>query len=119
VFRWDTTDIGKTGQSVKMRLHFTVITNATAPAANFSLALYPVTASGGGAAAQVFATTGAAVTGSTVSVTAPALSTVNVIESADFDAPATGQYVIMMTLSANMAANSSAAVRGIVKARAL
>lgn len=117
-FYFDPADYAVPGQAAKLRLAAHVITNATAPACNFTFGLYPVSASAGGAA-SVSVTAGTIVTGSTAAVTAPALGTRSRTETADFDAPAAGWYALMVTLSADMAASSAAVVRAVLKARGL
>lgn len=101
----------------KLRLTNLVIANATAPVASFTVGLYPVSAPAGGAAA-VSVTLGAVVAGSTAAVATPAASTLTKVDSAEFDCPAAGYYVICVVISAAMAASSAASVRGTLQARA-
>lgn len=105
------------GVTTKLRLSNLVLTNATAPVASFTVGLYPVSSTAG-AAAAVTMTLGTVVPGSTVAVTTPALNTMTKVDSAEFDCPAAGVYVICVVISANMAASSAAVVRGTLQARA-
>lgn len=94
----------------KLRVRCSVITNATAPASNFTAGLYPTTTPGG-AAANVTAPFGTVTSGSTAAVNTPALGTNTEVSSADFAIPAAGFYALGLVISANMAASSSAVVR--------
>lgn len=116
VFYLDPADWGN-GRTANMRLRCLVITNATAPAANFTFGLYPVTALGGGAAA-VNVTPGAVIAGSTALFTAPGATATLKADSGDFVCPAAGFYAIGLVISANAAANSSLSVRVQIDRRA-
>lgn len=105
------------GRTANLRLRCVVVTNATAPACNFTFGLYPVTALGGGAAA-VNVTFGTVVSGSTALFTTPAATSTLKVDSGDFTAPAAGDYAVGVVVSANAAANSSIAVRAQVERRA-
>jgi hypothetical protein len=117
VFYIDPADLVPAGRSCKLKLRQVLIPNATAPAADFTLGLYPVSASAG-AAANVSVTTGTVVSGSQAAITAPPSGT-PAIASAVFDCPVAGFYVLMLIISANMAVGSSAAIRAQLLARAV
>jgi hypothetical protein len=91
-------------------LRCNAVTNATAPAVNFTVGLYPVTASAG-VAATVSVTLGAVVVGSTTAFNAPGASTLGNGSSGDFAAPAAGNFAIAVLVSGAMAASSSIMVR--------
>lgn len=92
----------------KLRVRGAVITNAVAPAANFTFGLYPVATWGGGASTYPFINTiGAVVAGSPpAAIAAPALSTQTVVTGADFTFPGAGWYVLAVVTSAGTAATS-------------
>jgi hypothetical protein len=79
--------------------------NATAPAATFTIGLYPVTAVAG-ATGVIGATLGTVVAGSTIAFPTPALSTLSNGTSGDFAAPAAGYYALGVVVSATTAAAS-------------
>lgn len=98
-------DFSVAGKTTKLRLSVGWATNATAPAATFSISLHPVTAAGGAGALTL--TAGAAVGGAATSVATPAASSVSLVQGGDFTLPANGLYVIGVTPSAAQAANSA------------
>lgn len=89
----------------KFRVRAVCLTNATAPAINFTVGLYPVTAVAGGANV-ITMTPGAVQGGSTVLFTAPALSTPNQNNSGDFTGLVAGYYAFGVVLSGTNAASS-------------
>lgn len=101
----DPADNSIAGLTTKYRVNAVCFTNATAPAANFTVGLYPITANAGGAGA-ITMTNGAVVTGSTILFTAPALSTQNQNNSGDFTGLAAGYYALGVVISAITAASS-------------
>lgn len=92
----------------KLRVTLTVFTNNTAPGITFQASLYPMNAPSGGAGA-ITATLGAAVAGSSASVVTPAATSSNHVETADFNFPSTGYYVVGIATSNTTAANSQTA----------
>lgn len=99
-------DYAVSGLTTEFRVKGALGTNATASAINFTGALHPVTFSGA-ADAQVL-TLGAAVSGSTFTRTAPAISSAFVDASSDFTLSTAGVYALGVTLSGTLAANSFA-----------
>jgi hypothetical protein len=91
------------GRSAKLRLQLALAVNATAPGSDFTLALQPVTAVGGGSGAVAY-TLGASI--ASVALTAPGASAMAEASSADVDAPAAGYYALVLATSATIAANS-------------
>ena len=86
------------------------VTNATASAVNFTVGLYPVTASAG-AAATVSVTLGTLVAGSTTAFNTPGAGALLNGASGDFAAPAAANFALAVVVSGAMAANSSVMVR--------
>lgn len=95
-------DYSMAGLTTKLRVRAAVSVNGTAPAANFTFGLYPITP-GGGAGVLSF-TLGAAAT--TVAVNAPAANATAVATSAEITIPADGAYCFGVTASATPAANT-------------
>lgn len=95
------------GVTPKFRLRATIGVNNTAPAANISFGLFPLTtpASSGGVTVKSW-TIGAEVVGSTITQNTPAANTQYQLVSATFGLPADGLYAICITNSAQTAANS-------------
>jgi hypothetical protein len=92
------------------RLEAITVVNDVAPAATFTVGLYPITASGG-AAANVTTTLGTIVSGTATAITTPAANTRTRVIGSEFGPPTAGFYALAVVLSA-MAASSSAYVRG-------
>lgn len=101
----DPADLTAGSRVTKYRVAMTVFTNGTAPAANFTAGLYPVTSSGG--PGIVLLTPGAVVAGSTAPVNAPAINSVLHAESGAFVAPAAAGYALAVVVSAPTAGNSA------------
>lgn len=104
----DTVDFPTVGAlTPKLRLRVTTAVNDVAPTGNYVYGLYPVTrpATSGGAGLNIY-TMGTVVTGSTVTVTAPAADSITNSVGTDFAFPAAGHYVIGMASSAAVAASS-------------
>lgn len=95
-----------TGLTAKLRVRAVTTTNATAPTGNFTFGLHAVTAMAGAALEQRVTINGTAVSGSTVTRSAPALGSTFDDASADFDVPTTGRYCLCVVNSATLAANS-------------
>lgn len=95
------------GVTPKFRLRATIGVNNTAPAANISFGLFPLTtpASSGGATVKSW-TIGSEVAGSTITQNTPTANTQYQLVSATFDLPSDGLYAICITNSAQTAANS-------------
>lgn len=100
-----TTDYAVSGLTANMRIRALVAINATAPAINFTLALYPVTGLASAAGQIGIASVGTAV--AAVACNAPAASSQQVVASSDFTMPS-GLHVIGIGTSGSMAANSYA-----------
>jgi hypothetical protein len=93
------------GKTTQLRLLTTVVTNATAPASNFTFGLYPITSTAGGATGLSY-TGGTVVAGSTALHTAPAANARSFVASAAFAPPAFDSYAIGYVTSATLAASS-------------
>ena len=95
------------GLTTKLRVRANVAVNDVAPTGDYTFALHPVTRPGtsGGAGLAIY-TIGAAVTGSDVTITAPAADSHTNAVSADFALPANGFYVLGFVSTATVAASS-------------
>lgn len=96
-------------RTTKLRIRADCIVNATAPAVDFTVGLYPVATWGGAAGSNpTIATIGAVIAGSTVAYSAPAAAgpVTPPLTSGDFTAPAAGWYVLAVAVSGSQAANS-------------
>lgn len=102
-------------QGANTRVEAFCITNDTAPAANFTFDVLPVSGSSG-TTATVAVTLGAAVSGSSIVFTAPSANTQN-RSTVSFATPAAGFYVVRFTVSASTTANSSILLRANIAQR--
>lgn len=93
----DDADYAITGRTTNLRLRAQFASNATAPAATFTVGLHPVTFAGG--AGSLVPTAGTAVSGSTAVLTTPGASAVASAVSTDFAVPADGQYALVVVSS--------------------
>ena len=117
-FYFDPADRTANTRTTQYRLRAQVITNAVAPATNWTIGLYPVATWGGASgSAPTVLTLGTVVTGSTVAVNAPAATTASQGNSGDFTAPAAGWYVFGVVNSGAAAAGSSLVVTAALQAR--
>lgn len=112
----DPADFAVAGLTTKYRVRASVLVNTVAPAANFQVGLYPVTAVGGSADIG-HVTLGTVVSGSGAAFNAPNAGSLNPNNSADFTAPAAGFYALAFTLSAQIAANSYLSVGACLQVR--
>lgn len=106
-FYLDPADYLLTGYTTKIRLRVVVETNATAPAVNFTLGLYSITASAGGAGAN--ALTLSNITNATA-INTPGASSRNNQTSTEITMPAAGYVIAGLTLSGTTAASSQEVV---------
>lgn len=106
VFVLDPADHAVSGLTTNFRLKASMITNPTAPAANFTLGLYPISSVGGGTS-TIQITVGTVVSGSTVARNTPAGSSKFDDETADFTIGSSGTYALGVATSATLAANSA------------
>jgi hypothetical protein len=113
-FNFDPTHYAVTNRTTRLRLLATLMTNATAPAANFTFGFYPIS-SVAGAAGGISHTVGTVVSGSTVLFTAPTASTRNNGISTSFSAPTANYHGIGLVLSAATAASSYAMLTAILQ----
>jgi hypothetical protein len=91
----DPTDFNANVRTTKLRIRVSLVTNAVAPAQNFTVGLYPIATYGGVSSAEpVIATIGTVVAGSTVPFTTPGAGARTVQTGADFNFPAAGAYVL-------------------------
>lgn len=118
-FYLDPTDYLAGTRTTKYRIRAQLITNVVAPAANFTVGLYPATAFSGAASGQkpIISSIGAVTSGSTVAFTAPPAGAALAQTSGDFNAPAANFYVIGFALSAVMAAGSTFTLMGDLQMR--
>lgn len=101
----DPADYAVNGKTTRYRLRAQVLTNATAPAVNFTFGLYPVSTVKGAAGGITF-NVGTVISGSTVAINTPAKESLNQGNSGDFTAPAANFYVIGCVVSGTTAASS-------------
>lgn len=99
----------------KCNVRASVLVNATAPTITFTVGLYKVETSKGGAGAVEVTLAGSPITGSTCAFATPAKETLTEVASGDFAAPEAGFYALAVAVSGAAAANSSVAVRGILQ----
>lgn len=102
----DSADYLVAGKATKLRVRFSVDTNATAPTRTWTCGLYPVTFAG--AADQLTFTLGTVVPNSTAAINAPPASSSTVAVSSDFDVPAAGVYAFGVVQSGGAIANNAA-----------
>lgn len=95
------------GVAAKLRVRAVLHVNDVAPTGNFTFGLHPITrpATSGGAGLLIY-TIGAAVTGSTVTSTAPAADLSAPFAGTDFALPADGHYVLGVVTTATVAVSS-------------
>jgi hypothetical protein len=95
------------GLAAKLRIRCQLFVNDVAPTGNFTIGLHPITrpATSGGAGLCIY-TIGTAVTGSTFTITAPAVDSMNIGVGSDFALPANGHYVLGVVTTAAVAASS-------------
>lgn len=93
--------------AAKLRIRCAVACNDVAPTGNYTIGLHPLTrpATSGGAGLAIY-TIGAAVAGSTVTLTTPAADSHNNLVGSDFALPAAGFYVVGMVSTATVAASA-------------
>ena len=103
-FNWVTADYTVASLTPKLRTNAVVACNATAPAINYVVGLYPVTVAG--AAGVLNFTLGTVVSGSTVTFTTPGASGTTTGVSGDFAVPSNGVYALGFTTSGSAAANN-------------
>jgi hypothetical protein len=99
IFDLDPAYYAISGLTAYLRVVMRVSTNATAPAKNYTLGLYPATSAGATAATEPTATAGTVVTGSTVTITTPAASSTTSAVGTDFACPAAGAYAMGVIIS--------------------
>jgi hypothetical protein len=93
-------DYAVASKTQKMRLRAGVMVGGNTVATVLTFNLYPITPAGG---SKVYEPTlGAAVTGSTATITNPAALSKTLANSGDFTIPADGLYVVGVTISANI-----------------
>ena len=107
------------GLAPKLRVRFNINCNDVAPfTGTFVCGLHPVTrpATSGGAGLVIY-TIGAAVAGSTVTLTNPAADSANLLVGSDFSIPADGQYILAFVTNATMATSSHAHISASLQLR--
>lgn len=104
-FWFDPADYAAGSRTVKVRVRGMVLTNAVAPACNFTIGMYPVSTWGGASGAYSTITALGAATAS-VAINTPALTTQTHSESSVVTAPTAGWYVLAVVTSGSAAANS-------------
>lgn len=108
ILRLDDADYAVAGKTLKLTLDCSIGVNATAPGANITFALLPISAIAGAANAMTF-TYGSALA-STVFTTPTASQ--HAFGSTTIDFPADGPYVIGVAFSGNQTANSMVSFSG-------
>lgn len=116
VFYLDPAGLAVAARQTRLRVRAQVLANATAPAADFTVALYVASATGG-AGGVVNVTLGAEVAGSAATITSPAANSMTAAASTDFAAPVAGFYALVVTPSAQTAASADVVVRAELQAR--
>jgi hypothetical protein len=112
VFRFDPADFSVSGRTTMLRLTGVLETlTATAPAVNFTIQMYPVTAIAAGVL-----TLGASVLTS-ATITVPAGNTISAFTGSDTAAPAAGFYILGVVTSGVTVAGSNEFVRGVLQVR--
>jgi hypothetical protein len=104
VFRFVAADYAVSGLTTKLQIRAQVLANATAPAINFTIGLYPVTVAGG--ASVLTFTAGTVVSGSTVAINTPPASTVTAGVASAITIPSDGTYMLGVATNASIALNS-------------
>lgn len=99
-------DYAVAGKTAKLRIRTHIFCNATAPAINFTVGLYPLTVAGGADALVI--TLGTVVTGSTAVLTTPSASTITPAVGSDISLPTDGVYGLAVVTSGTLANNASA-----------
>lgn len=102
----DPANFAVTGKSnTQLVLRMSLATMATAPAVNFTAALYPVTF-GGSTSGNIVPTAGSVVAGSSVTINTPAGSSAVVAETSPFTFPSAGAYAPTLIASGANASGS-------------
>lgn len=96
IFYFDPADHAASPRALRLKLAARVTPNTTAPGINFTYAMSPITAVAGTGGTQMTVTYGTDVTGSSISIPNPTVSTAG---SADFAAPTAGFFAITMSTS--------------------
>lgn len=105
----DPANFAVTGKSnTQLILRMSLGASNVASTVNFTAALNPITWAGSGGG--ITPTAGSAVSGSSVTITAPTVETSNVGETSAFTFPAAGGYVPTVTNSGATASNSSTTI---------
>ena len=107
VFQFTASDYAISGRTTQLRMRATVINNATAPARDAIVGLYPVTAVGGGND-QTSVTLGTVVSGSTITFASASMTANSSLQNvtADFDVPSDGLYVLGVQVPGGNVANN-------------
>ncbi len=91
----DPTDFNANTRTTKLRIKASLVTNAVAPAQNFTVGLYPIATYGGASSAEpTVASVGTVVAGSTVTFTTPGAGARTPQTGTDFNCPAAGAYIL-------------------------
>lgn len=105
------------GLTSRLRLRVTLSVNAVAPTGNFTVGLYPVTSSSGGAGLKTY-TAGALVSGSAIAtLTAPGANTITNGVGSDFVLPSDGVYCIGVVTTATVAVSSLVHINAFLQMR--
>lgn len=105
ILRLVAADLAIAGVTPKLRVAVELLTNATAPAASFTIGFYPLASVAGGTNLLAY-TLGAVIAGSTVAIGTPAASTISTGNSTVISLPADGPYLLGVVNDATTAANS-------------
>jgi hypothetical protein len=102
----DPADFAVSPLTAKLRVRLQLLTNGTAPTSTFSAALFPITATGGGAGLTQITTLGAAV-GTTSTIVAPGINSGFEAHGSDISVPSAGHYLLgLIVATATTAANT-------------
>lgn len=101
VFYFDPSDYTSGTRTNKLRLSTSCLTNSNASLVDFTVGLYPVSASGGAAGASTI-TLGSVVPGTTCLFSSPIINSSKIVISSEITAPAAGFYALACVISANI-----------------
>ena len=94
------------GIAPELRVSAIVSVNNTAPSANFTIGLYPVTSGAGGAALKIYSVGSLVTSSATTTVTTPAGSSMTAVSGSDIALPADGVYCLAVVTNATIATSS-------------
>lgn len=108
-------DLAVAGKTTQVRVRADVVVNATAPAVNFTVGLYPITASGGANNSTITYTIGSVV--ASALFTTPSASIPTRAEGTAVSLPAAGSYLFAVVVSGTASANSLSSITAVLEMR--